>query len=124
MRVFNPFTGGGPPRYRSAPVLAYHYPDLRRRDLRRPDTRELKIRCLRIGVRVLKSRRDGLFIDQTAPRCFFLFFSGAESTPRHVGRHRTAPLKNKKKTWVRCLAIYKQAIPTGFGRIPKVKLIR
>src|SRR5205814_371790 len=79
------------------------------------------IRCLRITVKVLKSRRDGLFIDQTVPRWFFLFFSGAENTPTHVGSHRPAPLKNKKKPWVRWLAIYKQAIPTGFGRSPKSK---
>ena len=64
---------------------------------------------------------SGLWKDQTASQCFFLFFSGAENTPRHIRSHRPAPLKNKKKTWVRWLAIYKQAIPTGFGRSPKSK---
>src|SRR5437867_4490232 len=70
---------GDADRFWTAAVLSCHYPQLWRRHLRRPDTRELQIRCSRIGAKVLKSRRDGLFIDQTAPRCFFLFFSGAEN---------------------------------------------
>src|SRR5437868_4542167 len=87
----------------------------------RPRLRHRSLRAAKLITAVnLKSRRDGLFIDKR-PRDFFLFFSGAENTPRHVGSHRPTPLKNKKRTWVRWLAIYKQAIPTGFGRSPKSK---
>ena len=64
--------------------------------------------------RVLKSRRDDLFIDQTFLGSFFLFFSGAGPGARICpGAFTRAAEKQKEKASGRS-AIYKQVIPTGF----------
>ena len=63
-----------------------------------------------------KSRRDDLFIDQAAPESFFLFFSGAEESPRNIVMPRSAPLKNKKKIGGWAVRNYRQVIPTGFTK--------
>jgi len=65
-----------------------------------------------------KSRRDDLFIEQPASKCFFfLFFSGAARCLRINQNASSAPLKNKKKQEPNALCIYKQVIPAGFQNI-------
>ena len=63
---------------------------------------------------VFKSRRDDLFIEQTAKGHFFLFFSGAgQCASPSLNASTRAAEKQKENKFSRCV-LYKQVIPTGF----------